>query len=78
MTDPTTAVEPGERSWQRIARLRAEIKKLRRLVDQESPAAAAEARKAGVRADELATAWGVSEGWVYRIARAARGTRNQQ
>lgn len=77
MANPKSA-QPGERSWERIARLRREIRERRRVVDLESPAAIREAREAGVRADELATSWGVTEGWVYRIARAARGMRNTQ
>lgn len=57
----------GEPSWERLTRIRREIKHLRDLVAEETPSAIIDARNAGVTTRDLAKAWGVTESWLYKI-----------
>ena len=62
--------EPGESSWDRLARLRQLRSDLDRVITAETPAVVAEAKAAGVKVPQLAELWGVTAAWVYTVAPA--------
>lgn len=62
--------EPGESSWERLARLRRLRTELDRVITTETPAVVAEAKAAGVKVTELAEMWRVTAAWIYTVAPA--------
>lgn len=68
--------EPGEPSWQAIARMRRLGKLLDEIVRRETPQAIVESRAAHVPTNELVSAWGVTDTWIYKLvpARARKST----
>ncbi|MFC9250625.1 hypothetical protein [Amycolatopsis thailandensis] len=62
--------EPGESSWQAIARLRRLGKLLDEIVRRETPRAIVESRAADVPTNELVSAWGVTDTWIYKLVPA--------
>lgn len=69
--------KPGESSWERLARLRQRRAELDRVIPADTPAAVAEAKRAGVKVAELADLWGVTAAWIYTVA-PARPKRSRQ
>jgi len=59
---------PGETTWQTITRWRRLIRVAEKAVKQDERRAIVESRGAGVKAEALAEAWGVSKAWIYTIA----------
>jgi len=64
------APEPGERSWEAIARMRRLSKVLDEIVRRETPRAIIDARAADVTTDELVKAWDVTSTWIYKLVPA--------
>ncbi|MBN9748631.1 hypothetical protein DMP23_47480 [Amycolatopsis sp. A1MSW2902] len=60
--------EAGETSWDRLTRLRQWRDELETVIQADMPAAAKEARRHGVRAADLARAWGVSVARISQVA----------
>lgn len=64
------APQPGERSWEAIARMRRLSKLLDAIVRREQARAIVESRSAGVSTDELVEAWDVTSTWIYKLVPA--------